>query len=641
MARIEFGIKELVAAEAAHQFDQESFARDLLALPVLAYQQKASLATTGAAALVAYGLSALAANSGNLSPRLDVVAAVDRVTTPDQAAPAIRTVAHHTSTAKRADTIIVHSGDTLSAIADANHMTVAKIVRLNPEQLKNPNAIYPGEVLNIRNLLAAAKAAELEDYTVELGDSLSRIATSRHESLATLEADNPVVQSHPDDIQVGDHLQVKAGPTILQVKPYVHHASEPQPPRRSSTHDSLPQPREAAPQLHEVNPDTQVKALPAAGVSKILPAASVEAVATNTPLIMAALTEQDINNVPMTAYTFATINAETSSFKPIPEWATGSEYEDRADLGNVNPGDGVRFKGRGFIQLTGRSNYKNMGTHLGIDLIDNPDLALDPTIAARIMAVWLKGHQHSIENDLANNDLASARAVVNGRNQNTGLPNGLDAFTVAYTAAAEVVAQAVTPPATANNDQIPTGSGPAAGAETKASANPEITTEDQAKQLCDSLGISYSGIQQGFVEGVEHDIFSCQIPAAFTFDNDPHYINVTIAADTMGFLNDQKAAGNDLKVISAFRTMDLSKHLRVQNGCADVMLTAPGDCAHPTAIPGFSNHQFGEAFDLVHADGSAISNNDADYGNVTTIAAQHNFHANVANDANHFSQNGR
>lgn len=56
-------------------------------------------------------------------------------------------------------------------------------------------------------------------------------------------------------------------------------------------------------------------------------------------------------------------------------------------LGNVKPGDGERFKGRGFLQITGRYNYKKAGEALGIDLVKNPKLAADPKVAAEI-AVW-------------------------------------------------------------------------------------------------------------------------------------------------------------------------------------------------------------------------------------------------------------
>jgi predicted chitinase len=61
-------------------------------------------------------------------------------------------------------------------------------------------------------------------------------------------------------------------------------------------------------------------------------------------------------------------------------------YEGRTDLGNTQPGDGAKYHGRGFVKLTGRSNYRSYGQALGVPLEDNPDLALDPDIAARIFA---------------------------------------------------------------------------------------------------------------------------------------------------------------------------------------------------------------------------------------------------------------
>ena len=55
-------------------------------------------------------------------------------------------------------------------------------------------------------------------------------------------------------------------------------------------------------------------------------------------------------------------------------------------------GDGPRYKGRGFIQVTGRSNYTTYGNRLGVDLVGNPDLALDPDIASRIFADYFINH---------------------------------------------------------------------------------------------------------------------------------------------------------------------------------------------------------------------------------------------------------
>ena len=123
----------------------------------------------------------------------------------------------------------------------------------------------------------------------------------------------------------------------------------------------------------------------------------------------------------------ATIRVECGkNFKPIMEYASGEAYEGRRDLGNVNQGDGVRYKGRGFIQLTGRSNYQYYGDKLGINLIDNPDLALDVEIGAKILATYFKDRKVDVA--CLNKDWLTVRKLVNGVNRATGLPNGWSDF---------------------------------------------------------------------------------------------------------------------------------------------------------------------------------------------------------------------
>jgi putative chitinase len=70
-----------------------------------------------------------------------------------------------------------------------------------------------------------------------------------------------------------------------------------------------------------------------------------------------------------------------------PERIANKVYGGRADLGNTEDGDGWRFSGKGLIQLTGRNNFKTCGDALGVDLIANPDLLLDPEYAA-LSAGW-------------------------------------------------------------------------------------------------------------------------------------------------------------------------------------------------------------------------------------------------------------
>lgn len=71
---------------------------------------------------------------------------------------------------------------------------------------------------------------------------------------------------------------------------------------------------------------------------------------------------------------------ESAGFRYMEEIASGEAYEGRKDLGNTQPGDGKRFKGRGPIQLTGRSNYRKYGRALGIDFERHPEIAAIPSI---------------------------------------------------------------------------------------------------------------------------------------------------------------------------------------------------------------------------------------------------------------------
>jgi predicted chitinase/SH3-like domain-containing protein len=116
-------------------------------------------------------------------------------------------------------------------------------------------------------------------------------------------------------------------------------------------------------------------------------------VAKNWPLLDAALSARGIGDRPVQIAALATVGIETGSFAPIPEYASGDAYEGRADLGNTQPGDGRRYKGRGYVQITGRANYRAYGSQLGINLEGNPDLALDPTIASQIFAAYFTDHR--------------------------------------------------------------------------------------------------------------------------------------------------------------------------------------------------------------------------------------------------------
>ncbi len=74
--------------------------------------------------------------------------------------------------------------------------------------------------------------------------------------------------------------------------------------------------------------------------------------------------------------------------KYVKELASGSDYEGRKNLGNTQPGDGVRFKGIGLIQITGRANYEKASKALGQDFINHPELLEQPEWAVKSACWW-------------------------------------------------------------------------------------------------------------------------------------------------------------------------------------------------------------------------------------------------------------
>lgn len=78
---------------------------------------------------------------------------------------------------------------------------------------------------------------------------------------------------------------------------------------------------------------------------------------------------------------------ESGGLRYSEEIASGKAYEGRKDLGNTSPGDGVKYKGRGLIQLTGKYNYMKYKTYCGYDVVAKPDLIAKPVGAVR-SSMW-------------------------------------------------------------------------------------------------------------------------------------------------------------------------------------------------------------------------------------------------------------
>ncbi len=183
---------------------------------------------------------------------------------------------------------------------------------------------------------------------------------------------------------------------------------------------------------------TDFRATPVAIVSQMVPATPAANIAANLPHVLNALAEAGLESKRMVLMALATIRAEAESFQPVSEGVSRFNtspgghpfdlYDNRGDLGNLGPPDGERFRGRGFVQLTGRANYRKHGAAIGLGdgLIENPERANEPAAAARLLASFLKSKQDRIEAALGRKDLRAARRLVNGGVQ------GLARFTDAY-----------------------------------------------------------------------------------------------------------------------------------------------------------------------------------------------------------------
>jgi putative chitinase len=159
---------------------------------------------------------------------------------------------------------------------------------------------------------------------------------------------------------------------------------------------------------------------------KIMPYAGPRAVLFLSGL-NATMLEFNINTPLRQAAFLAQVGHESGQLKYLKELASGAAYEGRKALGNTQAGDGMRYKGRGLIQITGRANYQACGTALGIDLINRPELLETPLLACRSAGWFWSAHGL---NELADkgDQVAVTKRINGGTN---GLADRLALFAVA------------------------------------------------------------------------------------------------------------------------------------------------------------------------------------------------------------------
>jgi putative chitinase len=182
-------------------------------------------------------------------------------------------------------------------------------------------------------------------------------------------------------------------------------------------------------------------------VAMMFPGTPVANITANLPPVLDALVAANLPDKLMVLMALGTIRAETASFEPISEGQSHFNtspsgppfdlYDHRQDLGNMGPPDGANFRGRGFVQLTGRANYQRLSQELNLDLVSKPELANQPLIAAKILARFLADRENRIREALAEHNLAAARKLVNGGS------NGLDRFVDAFNRGMQLIPEAV------------------------------------------------------------------------------------------------------------------------------------------------------------------------------------------------------
>lgn len=171
-------------------------------------------------------------------------------------------------------------------------------------------------------------------------------------------------------------------------------------------------------------------------VARMFAGAPLGHIKAHLPRVLAAMDAMQVSDRPMVLMALATIRAESAGFEPIDEGRSRYNtspnghafdlYDHRDDLGNTGAPDGARYKGRGFIQLTGRHNYTIYGERIRLPLVGQPELANDPDTAALLLALFLKDKEARIKQALLDGDLRGARRLVNGGS------HGLDRFIEAW-----------------------------------------------------------------------------------------------------------------------------------------------------------------------------------------------------------------
>lgn len=338
----------------------------------------------------------------------------------------------------------IKSGDTLGAIARQYNVTVAQILEANPE-IDNPNNIRVNQSIKIPG---AETSENTTVYTVQSGDSLDRIARKYDSSVAKILKANPNIKN-ANSIYVGQKIVIPTQsfmtkvadfllfrwvyePTNLnvQINPY-----EPADDNKGTIEELVDKDGALIKDTVKITEEDQFSRKKFfAGYREAFGSLTQEQVNGLGSLLISFEQDKEINYIKYMAYMLATVKHETAhKFQPITEYGarsyfnkydpvlanTASLRERAKSNGNTVEGDGYKYRGRGYVQITWKNNYKKLGDALGVDLVNNPDKALEPVTAYKIMSYGMRNGTFTgkdlsryISKDQA--DYTNARKIING-----------------------------------------------------------------------------------------------------------------------------------------------------------------------------------------------------------------------------------
>jgi putative chitinase len=331
---------------------------------------------------------------------------------------------------------------------------------------------------------------------------------------------------------------------------------------------------------------------------------------THLPAVLAAMQKLNLSDRDMLLMALSTIRAESEGFEPIDEYpsqyntapggAPFALYDYRTDLGNQGPTDGADFKGRGFVQLTGRHNYEKIGHQIGMDLVANPELANDSATAALILATFLKSQERRIRGALLINDLAEARRAVNGGS------HGLASFSTAFTTGQRLTGSLVPPTLAATPTTPPPLPKPSATAATNAPTDAPTAAAARPVPRSQQVGAQIPACSTGLVHGlsdqvlqklmtmkpgvlaqIQHPLIDC------SGDQNNPYLQTEALEHLIKAVEER---GRTLVINSCLRTpmQQYMLYEQYRRGICGIMAAAP---------PPKSNHNSGLAIDVQDAPG--------------------------------------